>query len=121
MLARQIQPNYQPNQQPKQSPQTKKVIRTSRARITLGEKLIALMIAGLVLALSGFVVHNYVSIYSLNKQNHEIEQAITQQTQVNEGLNLQVVEARDPERLFSIAKENGFELNAENVEVVNKN
>ena len=117
MLARQVQPNHQPNT----APQTQKVIRTSRARITLGEKLIALCLAGIILVLAGLVVHNYVSIYSLNKQNHDIQTTITNQTQVNEGLNLQVVEASDPDRLFSIAKENGFELNAENVEVVNKN
>ncbi|MDQ0206451.1 cell division protein FtsL [Alkalicoccobacillus murimartini] len=117
MLARQVQPNHQPQS----APQTQKVIRTSRARITLGEKMIALCIAMVMLVLSGLVVHNYVSIYSLNKENHQMQSSITTQTQVNEGLNLQVVEASDPDRLFSIAKENGFELNAENVEVVNKN
>lgn len=117
MLARQVQPS----QQPRTAPQTQKVIRTSRARITLGEKMIALFIAAILLVLSGFVVHNYVSIYTLNKENHSIEANNISQVEINEGLNLQVVEASDPDRLFSIAKENGFELNADNVEVVNKN
>ncbi|TSB46320.1 cell division protein FtsL [Alkalicoccobacillus porphyridii] len=117
MLARQVQPN----QQPRTAPQTQKVIRTSRARITVGEKMIALFLATVMLVLSGLIVHNYVSIYSLNKENHEMQAVITNQASINEGLNLQVVEASDPDRLFSIAKENGFELNAENVEVVNKN
>ena len=117
MLARQVQPNHNPTP----SPQTQTVIRTSRARITLGEKMIALFLATVMLVLSGLIVHNYVSIYSLNKENHLMKADISNQVSINEGLNLQVVEASDPDRLFSIAKENGFELNADNVEVVNKN
>ncbi|KMJ55442.1 cell division protein FtsL [Alkalihalophilus lindianensis] len=113
MVARQIQHQQQTEVK------TKKVVRRHRSRITLGEKIIGLTMTVVAFAMIGLMLHNYASIYTLNKDVHQLQGTISQQSQVNEGLSLQVVELSAPDRILDIATgELGMSLDDNKVKVV---
>ncbi|ADC48212.1 Divisome protein FtsL [Alkalihalophilus pseudofirmus OF4] len=113
MVARQIQHQQQTDVK------TRKVVERRRTKITLGEKIIASAMAVIAFALIGLMLHNYASIYSLNKDVHQLQGTIAEQSQVNEGLSLQVVELSAPDRILDIATgELGMSLDDNKVKVV---
>ncbi len=113
MVARKIQ------EQEQKQIQTTKRIRKIRSRVTFGEKAIVAMMAIVTLMVLSVIVHNYVSIYSTNQEVFQLEAAIGQQTQLNEGLSLQVVELSAPDRILSLASEElGMTLDDNKVKVV---
>ncbi|WP_100373299.1 cell division protein FtsL [Bacillus sp. FJAT-45037] len=113
MVARQIK------RQEQTEVKTRKVIKHRRAGITLGEKVLGLMMVVAAFAIVSFMLHNYATIYSLNKDVHVLEGSINNQTQVNEGLSLQVIELSAPDRILDIATgELGMSLDDQKVKVV---
>lgn len=115
MLAQRIQEQEQ--KQLQQQPQ--KRIRQVRNPITLGEKLIgALVVFGTLIVLC-LVVNNYATLYGMNREVSQLETSVQQQSQVNEGLTLQVVELSAPDRILHIASEKlGMSLDDNKVKVV---
>ncbi|BAB06293.1 cell division protein FtsL [Halalkalibacterium halodurans] len=105
----------QPGQAPQQpAPRP----RRQRGKITKGEKMLLGMLTVAFLLFIGFSVHNYATMYSVNREIHELEQTVAAQEQINDGLSLQVVELSSPERILKIAKSLGMKLEDENVKVV---
>ncbi|MFC0558707.1 cell division protein FtsL [Halalkalibacter alkalisediminis] len=99
--------------------QPQKRIRQVRNPITLGEKLIGAMIVLVTFTVLCLVVNNYATLYSMNREVSQLEAVVQQQTQVNEGLNLQVVELSAPDRILHIASERlGMSLDDNKVKVV---
>ncbi|WP_088104997.1 cell division protein FtsL [Halalkalibacter urbisdiaboli] len=115
MVARQIQ-----HQQQEETKIKKRIrIRPERARVTKGEKAIVGAIALTLFLLIGFIIHNYATIYELNRDVYRLETSINEQSQVNEGLSLQVVELSAPDRILQIATERlNMSLNDHQVKVV---
>ncbi|WP_227935984.1 cell division protein FtsL [Alkalihalobacillus deserti] len=115
MLAQRIQEQEQ--RQVQQQPQ--KRIRQVRNPITLGEKLIGAMIVFVTFIVLCLIVNNYATLYSINREVSQLEAAVHQQTQVNEGLSLQVVELSAPDRILHIASEKlGMSLDDNKVKIV---
>ncbi|WP_237563661.1 cell division protein FtsL [Halalkalibacter okhensis] len=113
MVARKIQEQHQPQVQ------TKKRIRQVRNPITTGEKAIVGFVALVTFIVLGFMVNNFASLYTMNQEVYRLEQTISQQQQVNEGLSLQVVELSAPDRILHIASEQlGMSLDDNKVKVV---
>ncbi|MDT8859127.1 cell division protein FtsL [Alkalihalobacillus sp. MEB130] len=113
MVARNIQ------EQQQSQVQTKTRIRHVRNPITLGEKAIIGMVAVLTFVVLGFMVNNFATLYSMNQEVYQLEQTISNQQQVNEGLSLQVVELSAPDRILHIASEQlGMSLDDNKVKVV---
>ncbi|MGO4887881.1 cell division protein FtsL [Anaerobacillus sp. MEB173] len=116
-LAHKIQRQQKQKEQPVVQPQQNE---QKKSPITKGEKALYLLtILGIVFA-SYIILTNYASIYMANKDIQVLEATIAQQTSLNEGLQLQVVELAAPERILTIAKEQlGMNLDEKQVKVVN--
>ncbi|WP_059104706.1 cell division protein FtsL [Shouchella shacheensis] len=112
MVARQIQPHHQPEPQRKQ----RKVVR-HRAKITLGEKLIALMMAGILFGLFGWIVHNFATIYSLQSDIATLETSVETQQDLNAGYEIQVKELSAPDRIMTEAEKMGMQHDNAQVKV----
>ncbi len=112
MVARKIQEQHQ------SQVQTTKRIKRMRSSVTLGEKLIMSIVAITVFVILSVIVHNFATLYSVNKEVQQLETVIAQQQEVNDGLHLQVLELSEPDRILSIAKELGMVLDDNKVKVV---
>ncbi|UCZ51832.1 cell division protein FtsL [Bacillus shivajii] len=117
-LVQRQEPNWnpQPNQEKKIGKQ--KVL---KGKVTKGEKMIysAFLIA-IVLGLY-LVLSNYASMYMVNHQIQQTETEISQQASVNQGLELQVKELSDPDRILAEAKSMGMELRVDDVRSIHVN
>ncbi|WP_209125469.1 cell division protein FtsL [Alkalihalobacillus sp. BA299] len=116
-LARQYQ------QQPKGiEDQQQKQSRSPKQRafpITKGEKGLALLAVVAFSVVITMIIANYASAYSLNRDIHNLQRDIQQQSQVNDGLQLQVVELSAPDRILQIATEElGMSLDDNKVKVI---
>lgn len=99
--------------------QSKTIIRRTPMRITFGEKVIGSILVFIGLVIFSVIVHNSASIYSTNKEIHELNEVIAAQTEKNGGLLLQVVELQDPDRILNLAtNELGMTLDDNKVKVV---
>ncbi|GAE33850.1 cell division protein FtsL [Halalkalibacter akibai] len=114
MVAQRVQEQEQHNKQ-----QPEKRIRQVRNTITLGEKMIGGMVVLFSIIFLCLTVNNYATIYSMNREVVQLQGTVHQQTQINEGLNLQVVELSAPDRILHIASEKlGMSLDDNKVKVV---
>lgn len=114
MVARQIQEQKQQQTQVK----THKRVKRIRTSVTLGEKLIVGIVAVTIFVILSFIVHNFATLYSVNRDVQQLEQDIAKQQEVNNGLHLQVLELSEPERILSIARELGMVLDDDKIKVV---
>ncbi|WP_165820751.1 cell division protein FtsL [Pueribacillus theae] len=90
-----------------------------KGRITKGEVVLLAILAITFFLASVFVISNYSSINSINRDIQAVQTEIDAKTRENQDLELQVTELSDPDRIFNIAKnELGLELNEENVKVI---
>ncbi|WP_026674381.1 cell division protein FtsL [Alkalihalobacterium bogoriense] len=107
-------------QLPKESQYKKQreVVKTKQHGITKGEKGLIFLMVIAVFVLVSIIVANYAAIYSVKRDIHNLEYSVQQQTQHNEGLQLQVIELSDPERILDIAKSSGMSLNDDKVKVI---
>lgn len=99
----------------------KRVVRrsaSSKSPITLGEKVLALLL-GLGICLgSVHIISVEASVYSVNKEIQDLETVVVQQQNANNDLTIQVSQMSTYERIWAKAKELGLELNESNVKVV---
>ncbi|WP_332690610.1 cell division protein FtsL [Halalkalibacter lacteus] len=113
MVARKFQ------EQEQRKIQTRTRVRRVRNPITVGEKAIVGLVTLIIFIVLGVMVHNYATLYSANQEVYQLEQTINQQTQLNEGLTLQVAELSAPDRILHIASEKlGMSLDDNKVKVV---
>ncbi|QQK80615.1 cell division protein FtsL [Salicibibacter cibi] len=97
-------------------------VQTVRSQIekkfTRGEKYLIALIAIVIVVTAVLMVSNYASMYGQEQDISQLQSELNQQQQHNEGLEHQVSELSDPERILEIAQENGMELNEDNVTVL---
>lgn len=89
-----------------------------KGRISKGEAFLLTLLAFLFFVASVFIVYNYASIQTLNRDIHVLQTEIDNKTRINEDLELQVTELSEPDRILKIAKELGLTLNENNVKVI---
>ncbi|CDQ19847.1 cell division protein FtsL [Halobacillus karajensis] len=105
-------------QQPLQQPEKQKQVKVKvhkKKWISTGEKFLYSFSTAAVLAASVFLVHTSAETDAINRDIRSLEQDIQQQQSQNENLAYQVKELSNPDRILSIAKENG--LNIQNAQV----
>lgn len=115
MLARKYVGEEQHNHQP-QTTNSTVVIR--KGRITTGEKILYLILAVFLFAVSIKIIANQYSLYVLNKDIVTTENAIEEQTKVNNDLNVEISELSRYERIWGRASQLGLTLDKNNVKVV---
>lgn len=112
-LARQLEQQHQ------QEMKQKKRILLKKATITKGEKLLFGLFVCAIAVCGVIILTNYATLYSVNKEIFMLENSIAEQTEVNDGLQLQVIELSAPDRILHIAKEElGMKLDDNNVKVI---
>lgn len=90
-----------------------------KGRITKGEVILLSLLAAAIFIASLFVLSNYSTIQSLNRDVHALQTEIDKHVSANEDLQLQVTELSEPDRILLIAKEKlGLSLNEKNVKVI---
>ncbi|MGP4059714.1 cell division protein FtsL [Halobacillus litoralis] len=109
MSAEQIR-KQQPLHQPDKQKQVKVKVHKKKKWISTGEKFLYSITTAGVLAASVFFVQFSSSTDSLNRDIRSLEQDISQQQSQNENLAYQVKELSNPDRILSIAKENGLDI-----------
>jgi cell division protein FtsL len=112
-LAHQIQ--HKREQQTITLPDQQTVIVRRRSTITLGEKVLFLLFAAVMLFFASQVIASSVSVYQANADIQKLEQTITVQHTTNNDLRIQVDELSNYERIWAKAKELGLTLNQNNV------
>ena len=115
ILAKKYAVEKQHNQQPQTTSSTV-VIR--KGRITAGEKLLYVILAVFLFAVSVKIISNQYSLYVLNKEIVTTENAIEEQTKVNNDLNVEISELSRYERIWERASQLGLTLDENNVKVV---
>lgn len=114
-LAHQIQESVRKEKQ--SQPRVKGNVAQKKG-ITLGEKVLVSLFAVVFAVACVFIVSNYASVYSLNRDIQEMQAKVENQEKVNGELGLKVSDLSNPERIWSIAKKNGLTLNGDNVRVL---
>ncbi|MFA8437594.1 cell division protein FtsL [Pueribacillus sp. YX66] len=90
-----------------------------KGRITKGEVVLLTVLAIVFFLASIFVISNYATIQSLNRDVHVLQAEVENRVRINEDLQLQVTELSDPDRIMTIAKEKlGLSLDEKNVKVI---
>ncbi|MEB1809986.1 MAG: cell division protein FtsL [Bacillaceae bacterium] len=118
-LARQYQQQQQPKETQGHQPKQTKAPKPKKFSFTRGEKGIALLAVVALSVAVTFILANYASVYSMNRDIHNLQRDIQQQSQVNEGLQLQVIELSAPDRILHIATEKlGMSLDDNKVKVI---
>src|SRR5690554_1745145 len=107
--------------QPQRKKQSQSVQKTYKTGVTKGEKLIYSLFLTVIVFGLYLIISNYASIYLTNHEIQKNEVSIQEQTTINEGLGLQVMELTDPKRILSEAKEMGMILNGGNVKFTHSN
>ena len=103
-----------PNLNPKQSPKKVSVKVKKQGWITKGEKVILFFVAGVIIIAALFMVSLSSSTDAMNRELQQLESTVQQQKVSNEGLAFEVKELSRPERIITIAEENGLKIqNAE--------
>lgn len=115
MLARKYAAEEQHHHQP-QTTNPPVVIR--KGKITTGEKFLYLILAVFLFAVSIKIITNQYSLYVLNKDIVTTENAIEEQTKVNNDLNVEISELSRYERIWERASKLGLTLDENNVKVV---
>ena len=115
-VAYQFREKHQQSERNVNQPST---IIVEKGRITKGEVILLLLLTIVFFVASLFVLSNYATIQSLNRDVHVLQSEIDNKLTTNEDLQLQVTELSEPDRIMSIAKEElGLTLNEENVTVI---
>ncbi len=108
------QRHYQPHpQRHKEGLRKEKQIVRYRARITLGEKIIASFLAMVLFLMLAFIVHNYATLYGLNVSIQQEKSVISEQELTNAGYQMQLDELSSPENVLDRAKRMGMESSGE--------
>ncbi|MCA1023375.1 cell division protein FtsL [Halobacillus litoralis] len=105
-------------QQPLQQPDRQKQVKVKvhkKKWLSTGEKFLYSITTSVVLAASVFLIHTSAETDAINRDIRSLEQDISKQESQNENLAYQVKELSNPDRILSIAKENG--LNIQNAQV----
>jgi cell division protein FtsL len=97
----------------------KKVVIRKKSWITKGEKMLYSFVAAFLLIAGGLMVSYSSSTDSLNREIQTIQNSITEQQVVNEGLVFEIKDLSRPERITEIARENGFTIQAAEVKQAN--
>lgn len=83
--------------------------------VTSGEKFLYVVFGLLVATACAYVIHFSSNLDTMNRNMQQLEGQITQQQTINDNLTYQVKELSNPDRILSIAKENGLKI--QNTEV----
>ncbi|MBN8234347.1 cell division protein FtsL [Halobacillus kuroshimensis] len=105
-------------QQPLQQPDRQKQVKVKvhkKKWLSTGEKFLYSITTSVVLAASVFLIHTSAETDAINRDIRSLEQDISKQESQNENLAYQVKELSNPDRILTIAKENG--LNIQNAQV----
>ena len=111
---KQYEQQQQLNMQPKEKP--KKA--SKGARITLGEKILAVFVFLIFGMLAIKIIATQATIYEMNKGIQDLQTTINKQKTVNDDLRVQVKELSNPERMLKKAEGLGLDLKENNVKVV---
>lgn len=108
------QRHYQPHpQRHKEGLRKEKQVVRYRARITLGEKIIAGFLAAVLFLMLTFIVHNYATLYGLNVSIQQEKSVISEQELTNAGYQMQLDELSSPENVLDRAQRMGMESSGE--------
>lgn len=92
----------------------------SEIPVTPGEKLIMFAIATLFAIGCIFVVSKQAMIFQANKEVQVLQQKIEKQQSINSGLEGQISELRNPDRILRIAAEQGLTINENNIKMIQR-
>ncbi|GAB3067985.1 hypothetical protein GCM10027286_34630 [Virgibacillus ainsalahensis] len=98
---------------PQQTPQREQKVNVKvhkQGWITRGEKVLYSLVGACLIAGGVFIVSYSSSTDTLNRELQSLEQTVQNQQITNEGLLFEVKELSRPERITSIAKENGLKV-----------
>ncbi|WP_226037931.1 cell division protein FtsL [Aquibacillus saliphilus] len=97
-----------PNRQPKTNPKVK--IKVKKSWITSGEKFLYTLFSAVTLVALYLTVSFSSTTDSLNREVQTLEAQVQKQQVTNENLQYKVKEFSNPDRILTIAKENGLSI-----------
>ena len=90
-----------------------------KVKILKGEKILYFLLAFLVVALPLTNVFVKALLSESNIQVEQLKNKITKQTNLNEGLSMQVNELASLDKIQEVAKDMGLSYNNDNIKVIN--
>lgn len=113
-LEQQRQEQHQQQKMPVQEP----IIIKRRASITLGEKILNVLLISLLVVGAVNIISKSYSVYHANIKIQKTEAKIEEQIKLNSDLHVQVEELSTYDRIWDKAKELGLTLDQNNVKSV---
>lgn len=87
--------------------------------ITKGEKIIISAAAVLIMTACFFIISNFAAIYGHEREISSLSQSVSQQSEVNQSLEVEISELSAPDRIMYYAKEElGMTLQDDQVKVI---
>ena len=96
----------------------KKSPKVKTSWLTPGEKFLGFVFTVIFSIGAVAIVGNYATLYGLNKDFQDVNKKITEQTKVNTELSMQISELSEYDRIWAKAKEQGLNLNENNMKAV---
>jgi len=115
MLARKYATEERQNHQPQTTSPT---VVIHKGRVTVGEKILYVLLALFLFVMSVKIIANQYALYVLNQDILITENAVEEQTKVNNDLSVEVSELSRYERIWERASQLGLTLDENNVKVV---
>lgn len=103
--------SWQQSYAPEQTPHEKQIVKVKKTGwITKGEKVLYTIIAISLIVACVLMVSYSSSTDTLNRKIESLESVVQKQKVKNEGLQFEMKELSNPDRITRIARENGFQI-----------
>lgn len=113
-------PEKAPQIQPKQPRQPEQIRIPKKQGISKAEKILFTIAGSIVFALGVASVSLEIMVANVNREVQDMNRSIEEVVVVNNNLSQEVQELSRYDRVYSIAKKHGLEMNEENVRNVSK-
>jgi len=91
-------------------PQQKPQKQVKSRRITAGEKILAILFGAFTVLALLYSVSFSSNVDAINRDVQRLERQVVEQETLNANLHFQVMEFSNPDRILTIAKENGLKI-----------
>jgi len=103
--------SWQQSYAPEQTPHEKQIVKVKKTGwITKGEKVLYTIIAISLIVACVLMVSYSSSTDTFNRKIESLESVVQKQKVKNEGLQFEMKELSNPDRITRIARENGFQI-----------
>lgn len=101
-----------------EQPKKQRKVKQSKKRVTVGEKFLYVLLTSILVLFASTILHTGSELNDVNRDVSALNSKLEETAKSNTELSIQVKEQSTYERVWEKAKEQGLNLNENNVKVV---